>query len=115
MKRKKKSEELEAFLDAAAGISPEAGVSTWWDGLSIEKRREIGSKLYGDRDDADSVKYWSDYWDWSLPWKELVPLGQQMRIHIWYDSNRPVHRCRHGRDWLACVECDQDYKNQHNS
>ncbi len=67
--------------------SSESEVSTWWDGLSVERRVEIGSKLYGNREEPGSVEYWAEYWDWRLCWGELVPIGQQMRVHMWYDSN----------------------------
>jgi uncharacterized C2H2 Zn-finger protein len=51
-----------------------------------------------------------------LMWRgRLVRVGQDCADAIRREKSEPVRLCRHGRDWLACDECDRNYRDQHNT
>jgi hypothetical protein len=68
-----------AILDG--GGSPEAEVAAWWNRLERRERVAIGMTLYMDAELAATF-------DWSSPWEHLCAVGQQMRIHMWYDDEK---------------------------
>ena len=61
-------------------MSPESEVRAWWNSLASTERREIGEGPY-------SVG-WEDQFDWTVSWDLLAPVGQQLRVHMWYDDVR---------------------------
>lgn len=72
----------------AGGGSPEREVARWWDGLALADREVIARQIYG--------KMWNE-WEWDCPWDELVPIGQQMRLHMHYDRSREAENDSHLR------------------
>jgi hypothetical protein len=68
------------------GSAPETEVAAWWDNLSDAERARIGDLVYG--------KFYPPA-AWQRRWDELLPMGQQMHLHMHYDSavrpeGRPV-------------------------
>lgn len=61
-------------------MSPESAVKTWWNALTPTQRREEASNLL---DVKDLQHEWDD---WSVPWNELLPIGQQMKLHMYFDG-----------------------------
>jgi hypothetical protein len=59
------------------GGSEESVVAAWWDSLDVAKRASIASMCGAD---CDALGKWED----------LNPIGQQMRIHMWYDDHPGV-------------------------
>jgi hypothetical protein len=67
-------------------MSTELEVASWWDSLEEQARLAIGATLYGNPEEPGAVEYWLEYWDWAQRWEDLAPVGQQMRLHMYFDS-----------------------------
>jgi hypothetical protein len=57
------------------GGSPEFEVAAWWDALDSEKQALIAHLCGADYEQIGK-------------WEDMMPIGQQMRIHMWYDQER---------------------------
>jgi hypothetical protein len=66
-------------------MSPEGEVRSWWNGLDVWERWRVGCLQYWS-DDPTERAGWAEYWDWSADWDFLVPMGQQMRVHMYFDE-----------------------------
>jgi hypothetical protein len=60
---------------------PERVVALWWNRLTNAQRDALGRKVYS------GSEIWADY-RWRCVWDDLAPLGQQMRLHMYYDAMR---------------------------
>lgn len=67
------------LFDDESQMAPESEVATWWNALSSEKKLEEAQRCYPD--------IW-DTWEWDRNWCELLPVGQQMHLHMQYDAAR---------------------------
>lgn len=56
------------------GGSEESNVAAWWDALESEKQVSVARACGADYHVLGK-------------WEDLIPIGQQMRIHMWYDEN----------------------------
>ena len=66
----------------ADGGSEESECACWWDSLDTIRQVAIARDCGADRSGEISQ------------WDRLVPIGQQMKIHMWYDEferPRPRH------------------------
>ena len=57
-------------------MSEEREVRDWWNAMTRGQRI----------DKAHELHLFTPWDDWSLPWDELMHVGQQMRLHMLYDG-----------------------------
>jgi len=56
-------------------------VQAWWDSLTLVQRREVARTL---RDLLNDSRF-DGGCNWALPWAELLPFSQQMRLKVHYE------------------------------